>query len=83
MLGFWGLTVFPEKTYSQVVENSFKLSMAALDEETKPGRSSIRVTVDKKTFILCSLTAGKVEQQTLDLVFTEGEEITFSVSGEK
>ncbi|KAF9146403.1 peptidylprolyl isomerase fpr4 [Mortierella sp. GBA39] len=82
MLGFWGLTVFPEKTYSQVVENSFKLSMAALDEETKPGRSSIRVTVDKKTFILCSLTAGKAEQQTLDLVFTEGEEITFSVSGE-
>ena len=54
-----------------------------MDEETKPGRSSIRVTVDKKTFILCSLTAGKVEQQTLDLVFTEGEEITFSVSGEK
>ncbi|KAG0268964.1 hypothetical protein BGZ95_002249, partial [Linnemannia exigua] len=82
MLGFWGLTVFPEKTYSQVVENSFKLSMAALDEETKPGRSSIRVTVDKKTFILCSLTPGNVEQQTLDLVFTEGEEITFSVSGD-
>ncbi|KAF9965435.1 peptidylprolyl isomerase fpr4 [Mortierella alpina] len=81
MLGFWGLTVFPEKTYTQIVENSFKLSMAALDETTKPGRSSIRVTVDNKTFILCSLTAGKAEQQSLDLVFTEGEEITFSVSG--
>ncbi|KAF9195270.1 peptidylprolyl isomerase fpr4 [Haplosporangium sp. Z 767] len=81
MLGFWGLTVLPEKTYSQVVENSFKLSMAALDETTKPGRSSVRVTVDKKTFVLCSLISGKVEQQTLDLVFTEGEEITFSVSG--
>ncbi|KAG0260103.1 peptidylprolyl isomerase fpr4 [Mortierella polycephala] len=76
-----GLTVLPEKTYSQVVENSFKLSMAALDETTKPGRSSVRVTVDKKTFVLCSLIPGKVEQQTLDLVFTEGEEITFSVSG--
>ncbi|KAG0296445.1 peptidylprolyl isomerase fpr4 [Dissophora globulifera] len=56
--------------------------MAALDEDTKPCRSSVRVTVDKKTFILCSLIAGKVEQQTLDLVFTEGESITFSVSGE-
>jgi len=54
-----------------------------LDETTKPGRSSVRVTVDKKTFVLCSLAAGKTEQQTLDLVFTEGEEITFSVSGEK
>jgi len=52
-----------------------------LDETTKPGRSSVRVTVDNKTFVLCSLTAGKVEQQNLDLVFTEGEEITFSVSG--
>ncbi|KAF9320085.1 peptidylprolyl isomerase fpr4 [Podila horticola] len=82
MLGFWGLTVLPDKTYRQVVENSFKLSMAALDETTKPGRSSVRVTVDKKTFVLCSLAAGKTEQQTLDLVFTEGEEITFSVSGE-
>ncbi|KAG0318736.1 peptidylprolyl isomerase fpr4 [Podila horticola] len=82
ILGFWGLTVFPEKTYTQVVDNSFKLSMAALDEVTKPGRTSIRVTVDKKTFILCSLTPGKVEQQNLDLVFTEGEEITFSVSGD-
>ncbi|KAI8602805.1 hypothetical protein EDD21DRAFT_303196, partial [Dissophora ornata] len=77
-----GLTILPEKTYSQVVEESFKLSMAALDETTKPGRSSVRVTVDKKTFVLCSLIAGKVEQQTLDLVFTEGESITFSVSGE-
>ncbi|KAF9412084.1 peptidylprolyl isomerase fpr4, partial [Podila epigama] len=76
------LTVLPDKTYRQVVENSFKLSMAALDEITKPGRSSVRVTVDKKTFILCSLQAGKTEQQTLDIVFTEGEEITFSVSGE-
>ncbi|KAF9215280.1 peptidylprolyl isomerase fpr4 [Podila verticillata] len=82
ILGFWGLTVFPEKTYTQVVDNSFKLSMAALDEVIKPGRTSIRVTVDKKTFILCSLTPGKVEQQNLDIVFTEGEEITFSVSGD-
>jgi len=82
MLSFWGLTLFPEKTYTQTVESSFKLSMAALDETTKPGRSSVRVTVDNKTFVLCSLISGKVEQQNLDLVFTEGEEITFSVSGD-
>lgn len=56
--------------------------MAALDEECQPGRSSVRVTVDEKTFVLCSLIAGQVEQQSLDLVFTEGEEITFTVSGE-
>ncbi|KAF9188910.1 peptidylprolyl isomerase fpr4 [Haplosporangium sp. Z 767] len=82
ILGFWGLTVFPNKTYTQIVDNSFKLTMAALDEETTPGRTSIRVAVDKKMFILCSLISGQIEQQALDLVFTEGEEITFSVSGD-
>ncbi|KAF9961287.1 peptidylprolyl isomerase fpr4 [Mortierella alpina] len=82
ILGFWGLTVFPHKTYTQIVDNSFKLTMAALDEETRPGRSSVRVSVDGRPYVLCSLIAGNVDQQPLDLVFTEGEEITISVSGD-
>ncbi|KEP53281.1 peptidyl-prolyl cis-trans isomerase [Rhizoctonia solani 123E] len=32
-------------------------------------------------FVLCALTAGKVEQQPLDLVLPEGEEIEFVVKG--
>ncbi len=30
---------------------------------------------------MCSLTPGKLEQQSLDLTFVEGEEVTFLTSG--
>ncbi|KAG0297359.1 peptidylprolyl isomerase fpr4 [Linnemannia gamsii] len=82
ILGFWGLTILPDKTYTQIVDNSFKVSMAALDEETKPGRTSLRVSVNDKSQVLCSLMPGKVDQQKLDVAFAEGEEITFSVTGD-
>ncbi|KAF9138376.1 peptidylprolyl isomerase fpr4 [Mortierella sp. GBA39] len=82
ILGFWGLTILPDKTYTQIVDNSFKVSMAALDEETKPGRTSLRVSVNNKSQVLCSLIPGSVDQQKLDLAFAEGEEITFSVTGD-
>ncbi|KAF9148922.1 peptidylprolyl isomerase fpr4 [Linnemannia schmuckeri] len=82
ILGFWGLTILPDKTYTQIVDNSFKVSMAALDEETKPGRTSLRVSVNNKSQVLCSLIPGKVDQQKLDVAFAEGEEITFSVTGD-
>ncbi|KAF9925964.1 peptidylprolyl isomerase fpr4 [Linnemannia zychae] len=82
ILGFWGLTVLPDKTYTQIVDSSFKVSMAALDEVTKPGRTSLRVSVNNKSQVLCSLIPGKIEQQKLDVAFAEGEEITFSVTGD-
>ncbi|KAF9546937.1 peptidylprolyl isomerase fpr4 [Mortierella hygrophila] len=82
ILGFWGLTILPDKTYTQIVDNPFKVSMAALDEETKPGRTSLRVSVNNKSQVLCSLIPGSVDQQKLDLAFAEGEEITFSVTGD-
>ncbi|KAK3837204.1 MAG: hypothetical protein JOS17DRAFT_733471 [Linnemannia elongata] len=82
ILGFWGLTILPDKTYTQIVDNSFKVSMAALDEETKPGRTSLRVSVNSKSQVLCSLIPGSVDQQKLDVAFAEGEEITFSVTGD-
>ncbi|KAI8321248.1 hypothetical protein GQ54DRAFT_298135 [Martensiomyces pterosporus] len=80
--GFWGLKIVPGKTYSQTVDASFRVSNASLgatvsDEE----RTSVILTVDDKSFVLCSLTPGKIEQQTLDLSLTEGEEITFETQG--
>ncbi|KAJ1678719.1 peptidylprolyl isomerase fpr3, partial [Spiromyces aspiralis] len=64
------------------IDTSFRLSNAALDEEiTAPGRTTVKVTVDKKTFTICSLIPEKIEQQILDLTFTEGEEVTFEVVG--
>jgi FK506-binding nuclear protein len=39
------------------------------------------VSVDKAEFLLCSLGYGDVLQQPLDLMFTEGEEVTFFLNG--
>ncbi|KAK9727576.1 peptidylprolyl isomerase fpr3 [Basidiobolus ranarum] len=80
---FWGLQILPNKTYSQVIEGSFRISMASFGDEVKgKQRSCLKVVVDEQTYVLCSLTPNKVEQQPLDIIFTEGEEITFSVNGE-
>ncbi len=45
------------------------------------GRVSVIVKYTDKQFTLCSLTPGKMEQQTLDLTFVEGEEVTFMTVG--
>ncbi|KAJ2161183.1 peptidylprolyl isomerase fpr3 [Coemansia sp. RSA 552] len=80
--GFWGLRIAPGKTYSQTVDASFRLSNAALGVSAEDsGRTSVLLTVDDKDFVLCSLTPGKIEQQMLDIVLTEGEEITFETNG--
>ncbi|KAK9709419.1 peptidylprolyl isomerase fpr3 [Basidiobolus ranarum] len=80
---FWGLQILPNKTYTQVIEGSFRVSMATFGEEVKgKQRSCLTVVVDEQSYVLCSLTPNKVEQQPLDIIFTEGEEITFSATGE-
>ncbi|OZJ05900.1 hypothetical protein BZG36_01178 [Bifiguratus adelaidae] len=83
ILGFWGLHVETGKTYAQIVDASFRLSMAALDPhpDSHGKRTTLYVNVDGKDFVLCNLIPGVIEQQTLDVVFSEGEEVTFSVKG--
>ncbi|KAI8142812.1 hypothetical protein BJV82DRAFT_614384 [Fennellomyces sp. T-0311] len=80
--GFWGLRVEPKKTYSQVVQAPFRVSMASLGDDIKgKARTSLWVKVDKNDFVLCSLTPEKTEQQPLDITFVEGEEVTFTAKG--
>ncbi|KAG2174663.1 hypothetical protein INT44_006927 [Umbelopsis vinacea] len=80
--GFWGLQVEPENTYTQVVDASFRVTMAALGENLIGiGRTCVKVVVDDKEFVLCSLSPDKHEQQTLDHIFVEGEEVTFMATG--
>lgn len=62
--------------------------MASLVLEQVSDASSIgkRVSVcatiqDGSRFVLCSLVPGKLEQQPLDITFSEGEEISFSILG--
>ncbi|KAJ8039812.1 46 kDa FK506-binding nuclear protein [Holothuria leucospilota] len=81
-----GLTIESGKHYSQSVEDSFHVSMAALeldDDYKSKSRPPIRVMVqhDKKDFLLCSLLYGTLIQQQLDLDFTEGEQVTFFLEG--
>ncbi|KAJ1717910.1 peptidylprolyl isomerase fpr3, partial [Coemansia biformis] len=44
-------------------------------------RTSVVLTIDDKSFVLCSLTPGRTEQQSLDISLTEGEQITFETQG--
>eukprot|EP00126_Sphaerothecum_destruens_P002242 Sdes_comp15682_c0_seq1m4702 len=80
---FWGLTVLPDKEYHQNVEDAFHLSQVSLTHDSPVGtRVSLMVTVDKeKTFTLCTLTAGSVDQVQTNLIFNVGQEVTFSLSG--
>ncbi|KAK9766574.1 peptidylprolyl isomerase fpr3, variant 2 [Basidiobolus ranarum] len=56
--------------------------MASLGERLRTdSRTCLKVTVDGTKLILCSLRPGQLEQQLLNLVFTEGENVSFSISG--
>ncbi|XP_048731917.2 46 kDa FK506-binding nuclear protein-like isoform X1 [Ostrea edulis] len=76
---FWGVTLDGGKRYTQTVERSFHISMAALEPPTS--KVGVMVSVDKAEFLLCSLGYNGVLQQPLDLMFTEGEEVTFFLNG--
>ena len=79
---FPGVTLDSGKRYTQTVEKSFHLSMAALGfQNCSSVPVTIMVEVDKAQFALCTLQPGKIPQQPLDYCFTEGEEITFFTEG--
>ncbi|KAI8801947.1 hypothetical protein BJ742DRAFT_835059 [Cladochytrium replicatum] len=82
-LSFWGLVLEPNKSYSQVVESDFRISMATL---AKKGNSTkpviVQVTVEDSTFNLCTLQSGHRENQPLEIYFSEGEEISLQAVGD-
>jgi len=79
---FAGVTLDSGKRYTQTVEKSFHLSMAALGfQNCSSTPVTVMVEVDKAQFALCTLQPGKIPQQPLDYCFTEGEEITFFTEG--
>ncbi|KAI8349680.1 hypothetical protein BD560DRAFT_410160 [Blakeslea trispora] len=81
--GFWGLVLHPGKTYSQIVSASFRIAMASLTEQISENkRTTVAVVVDNKEYVLCTLIPNKIEQQSLDHTFVEGEEVTFAVKGD-
>lgn len=78
---FWGVTLESGKRYSQVVDTSYHLSMAAL--EPRQGGEPVMVMLEhgKAEFLLCTLDQGNTRQMPLDLCFVEGEEVTFFLNG--
>lgn len=74
------------KHYSQVVNTSYHLSMAALEPRhsgTSPNKHvKLMLEHAKAEFLLCTLHYEKVLQVPLDLNFVEGEEVTFFIQGE-
>lgn len=78
---FWGVTLESGKRYSQVVDTSYHLSMAAL--EPKHGGEPVMVMLEhgKAEFLLCTLDQAQTRQVPLDLNFVEGEEVTFFLNG--
>eukprot|EP00112_Aurelia_sp_Birch-Aquarium-sp1_P004976 Seg1564.3 transcript_id=Seg1564.3/GoldUCD/mRNA.D3Y31 product="Homer protein 1" protein_id=Seg1564.3/GoldUCD/D3Y31 len=61
---------------------SFHISMAALgfsNVTTEP--TTIMVESEKANYAICTLQAGVIPQQQLDLNFTEGEEVKFFLEG--
>lgn len=91
-VGFFGIQIESGKTYTQTVENTFRVTMSALDvsaleQNKKLSRRSVLMVqtsddMEDKEFILCSLSAEKCEQQPLDIVFSSGETVTFSIKGD-
>ncbi|CAO1618058.1 unnamed protein product [Sympodiomycopsis kandeliae] len=48
------------------------------DEEAEPEEKEY----EERSFVLCTLTPGKIEQASVDIAFSEEEEIGFSVTGD-
>ncbi|KGG51099.1 peptidyl-prolyl cis-trans isomerase [Mitosporidium daphniae] len=79
----WALHVAPHKTYTQNVQMPFRITMAALGQTiTSQARSSVILRLDETEYVLCSLTAGKIEQQQLSQTIVAGENITLFTDGE-
>lgn len=86
---FWGITIENGKRYTQVVDDSFHVSMAALECQVGKNNAllknpyvAIMIEKEKSEFLLCTLKHGELQQQPLDLNFVEGEEVTFFLNGE-
>lgn len=80
---FWGLALDAGKQYSQIVEETFHLSMAALENSIPDSDGYVKLMLqqDESEFLLCTLQHGKHLQQPLNIVFAQGQSISFSLNG--
>ncbi|KAI9322253.1 hypothetical protein BX666DRAFT_2022756 [Dichotomocladium elegans] len=81
--GFWALQVAPGQSYTQIVSEPFRISLATVVPVNPQagGRTTLFVRVNTKEFVLCTLRPGQIEQQQLDITFAVDEEVSFYVRG--
>ncbi|KAI8874459.1 hypothetical protein GQ42DRAFT_116488 [Ramicandelaber brevisporus] len=81
--GFFGLKISPSTTYSHVVDIPIHITQACFGEdvETSEKRTVIYAVVNKHEVAICTLVPGQQESIKLDIVFSEGEEVSFKSSG--
>ncbi|KAI0220056.1 hypothetical protein LSAT2_028414 [Lamellibrachia satsuma] len=84
---FWGVTLDGGMQYTQVVEHAFHVSMAAVEpeldkEKLKQSRFvSLMLRHNKAEFLICTLEHNRLLQQPLELNFSQGEHVSFYLSG--
>ncbi|KAL4227672.1 hypothetical protein ACF0H5_013108 [Mactra antiquata] len=84
---FWALILEAGKRYSSTVEQSFHISMAALqassDSDSHKGKDNVSVMIASQNseYLLCNLNSRNATQQPLDLNFSQGEEVKFFTVG--
>lgn len=74
----------PGRRYTQTVEKAYHISKACFQlpkDAKEPKRADVLLHQDSAKFLLCSLNNQK-SMTTLDLMFTEGEQVTFSLEGD-
>lgn len=80
---FWGLIVEPNKSYSKIISTPFHLSQAVLDISSTTGNKDVQLfmATEEDEYILCNLNKRGPSQIPFDLVFSEGDRISFRCVG--
>jgi len=82
-MSFWAVEVSPSKEYTTAPPFDLHITQAVLPASAvdKSGRSVIQCAVDGKTFSIGALKLDHTDSIHLDLVFEEGTDVTFTVTG--
>jgi len=82
-MSFWAIELTPGKEFASSPAFDLHITQAVLPEGAKDTtqRSVIQCAVDGKTFSVASLRLDNADSVPLDLVFEEGSNVTFTVSG--
>jgi len=81
-MSFWAVEITPVKSYKSTPPYDLHVTQAVLPAAASDaGRTVVQTKIEDKMFSIASLKLGSTDQTHLDLVFEEGEEVEFTVTG--